>query len=273
MTTQDLAGDVRVGEILGACDRVLGEIGRRRHMFGWLRLPGAAADQWLAVDSYYPGNRIVVARTGEHDGLLSELVPAHGLRLVLVDAAQLTVEPAGLDSAVRRLVADLPPLARPRGPSPQAASGPRESAVARAFASATAAPERRRRAHARPMADSAPPERIVATGILIGVGLVGVLCAEIYVAMLALGDGHVLLAFGIALDGCARVLGTVAASRGGHRPWILPCVIGGSPAVALFALFQESGPVSTDPAPLGGLLSLVAIGVVGLALLGMLLGI
>jgi hypothetical protein len=275
MTTQHLAGEVSVAEILAGCDHVMGEIGRRRHMFGWLRLPDAAADEWLVVDAYYPGNRVVVARRGEHDALLSERVPAHGLRLLLLDPESLSAEPGGVNAAIRGMLSELPAVTRPTGRiAAGAPAEPRESAVARAFASATAKPKRSRAALSLPAADPAPPERAVAAGVAIGVALTAVLCAEIYLGLteLALGSGHVVLAFGIALDACARVLGTVAASRSGHRPWILPCVIGGSPAVALFALFQDSGPVSTDPAPLAGLLSLVAMGVVGLALVAMVLG-
>src|SRR5581483_4645650 len=176
---------------------------------------------------------------------------------------------------LRRMVDELPAIERASGRLPGTASGPRESAVARAFASATAPAERPRAARRTPLADPAPPERIVAAGVLVGLALVAVLCAEIYLGLteVALGTGQLLLAFGIALDACARVLGTVGAHRAGHRSWIVPCVLGGSPAVAIFALFQSSGPVSTEPAPLAGLLSLGAIGVVGLALLALVLGI
>jgi hypothetical protein len=47
----------------------------------------------------------------------------------------------------------------------------------------------------------------------------------------------------------------------------------GSPAVASFSLRQSDGPVMVDPAPLAGLLSLVAMGLVAVALLAALLGI
>ncbi len=336
MTTDSRAGAVLGAEILSACDRILGEVGRRQHMFGWLRLPDAPADEWLAVDAYYPGNRVVVACSGQHDALLSELVPAHGLRLLLVDPE----DPA----AVRPRLAELPAVKRPVDEPSSERAVPRGSAVAQAFSSALApghggdglaersvsrggggawgsvsrgpggdgaaersvsrggsgaaersvsrgpggdgaaersvsrggsgAAERSPRARGPAAADPFPPEGIVAAGVLVGVLVVAVLCGEIYLGVTqVLGAGHLLLAFGVALDASARVLGTVAASRVGHRSWILPCVLVGSPAVAMFALFQKTGPVGTDPAPLAGLLSLGAMAVIALALLGTVLGV
>lgn len=52
-----------------------------------------------------------------------------------------------------------------------------------------------------------------------------------------------------------------------------PCLLGGSPAVSAFTLFQRSGPVSVDPAPLAGLLAVLAMLVIAVALLTMTLGI
>ena len=46
--------------ILALCDRAIGEVGRRKHVFTWLRAPGSMAGEWLAVDAYYPGHRLVV---------------------------------------------------------------------------------------------------------------------------------------------------------------------------------------------------------------------
>src|SRR5512143_201285 len=83
--------------ILALCDRVVGEAGRRRHLFSWLRSPGSDTGQWLAVDAYYPGNRLVVV-CGEHsaedEDLYAALVPAHGLRLLYADADELGPDPA-----------------------------------------------------------------------------------------------------------------------------------------------------------------------------------
>jgi len=67
--------------ILSMCDDLLGEVGRRDHIFAWLRAPGAAADEWLPVDAYYPRARLVVicrSASRPHDAVYRELVPAHG---------------------------------------------------------------------------------------------------------------------------------------------------------------------------------------------------
>src|SRR5690349_20966326 len=100
MTTEGLGGgELVVGDvaaiapapsaasIVDDCDRLLGEVGRRQHRFGWLRVPDADTDQWLAVDAYYPSNRLVVLCREPptlHDALYQELIAAHGLRLLLV---------------------------------------------------------------------------------------------------------------------------------------------------------------------------------------------
>jgi hypothetical protein len=109
-----------------------------------------------------------------------------------------------------------------------------------------------------------------------GVGLVlgAVFLIEIYfgVAVLALDRGHVLVGFGLALDACARVLGTVAAERDGSSDWSWTCALGGSPFVAGFALWQERGPVLTEPAPLAGVVGLAACVVLGLAIALAILG-
>src|SRR5436309_7612858 len=108
-------------------------------MFGWLRVPDAAADEWLTVDAYYPGNRVVVTCSGVHDALLSERVPAHGLRLLLLDPDE---DPDELGD----LLAEMPPVERPTGQLSQVTSGSRGSALARAFASAITPQERPRTA-------------------------------------------------------------------------------------------------------------------------------
>lgn len=275
MTTESLAGEALVAEILAACDRLLGEIGRRQHMFGWLRLPGGEADQWLAVDAYYPGNRVVVACSGDHDSLLAELVPSHGLRLLRALPDDLAREPDGVSASLERMIAGLAPAVRPSGAVP-ASPVARESAVVRALTSMTQPVQRPRVDRRRPrVTEPERTERFVAAGLLVGIALVAVLCCEIYVGLeeVALGAGHVVLAFGIALDACSRVLGTVAAHRAEEPRWVWPCVIGGSPVVVMFALFQRSGPVTAEPAPLAGLLSVLALGTIAIALAATVLGI
>src|ERR1700716_1442569 len=60
-----------VSRLLDLCDGILGEMGRRRHLFAWLR-PPELDDGWLAVDAYYPASRLVVvcqSTPGAHDDL------------------------------------------------------------------------------------------------------------------------------------------------------------------------------------------------------------
>jgi hypothetical protein len=105
-------------------------------------------------------------------------------------------------------------------------------------------------------------------GFWVTLVLAAALIAEVYAGVGGLGidDGRPLLAFGIALDVCSRALGTIAASRAGQEGWALACALGGSPFVANFALFQLTGPVEVEPAPLAGLIALIACAVVALAI-------
>jgi hypothetical protein len=111
--------NLTVPSVLDLCDRVLGEIGRRSHLFAWLRAPGAGPQEWLAVDAYYPGNRLVVIcrdEPTEHDHLYAELVPAHGLRLLELAPSQLSADAAQAGLTLRRRIAELnlPPRPAPR---------------------------------------------------------------------------------------------------------------------------------------------------------------
>jgi hypothetical protein len=154
--------------ILSMCDHLLGEPGRRHHMFTWLRAPGSGTDEWLAVDAYYPRARLVVmcrSRRWPHDALYRELVPAHGLGL-------LTLDP-------------------------------------------------------------------------------------------------VVLGLAILIEALSRALGTVAAERAPRRGWACACAIVGAPVVAWVALAPGPARIEAEPAPLAGLLALLA-GVI--ALVGLLTG-
>jgi hypothetical protein len=101
-----------------------------------------------------------------------------------------------------------------------------------------------------------------------------VVCIEVYLGVVVVGldRGRWLLACGIVLDGGSRLLGTVAAGRVQRPTWAWGCAIVGSPAVAMFALFGPDGPVSTEPGPLAGLLSVLAVGVIAVAVVGGALG-
>jgi hypothetical protein len=132
--------------ILSLCDRVLGEIGRRSHLFAWLRAPGSGAQEWLAVDAYYPCNRLVVVCREERsadDDLYAELVPAHGLRLLRLvpselglDDADALADPQAAEEAVRGMIAllELPPGRLARSEREHEAEA-RDGAIARVAAS------------------------------------------------------------------------------------------------------------------------------------------
>jgi hypothetical protein len=177
-------------------------------------------------------------------------------------------EPA---AAPRPRRADVPARSR----AEDLAVGPRAEAVARAsrVVGARISPRQvviRPRAHP---ADGAPP--LDAPSVIVGAALAVILVLELYLAVyvVAIGAGNVLLAVGLALDAGARSLGAVAAVRCGRLDWAALCVLVGSPSVVSFALLQSNGPVKVDPAPLAGLLSLIAIGLVAVAILAALLGI
>jgi hypothetical protein len=303
--------------ILVACDRVLGEIGRRDHMFGWLRVPDADPPRWLAVDAYYPGNRLIALCGGHSEEvarLCGELAPTHGLRLLELAPRELDAS-EGLDGALERRLAELPPVVRPsgslpdrEGPGARAASLLPQPAtppvvrhkVGESRAAATARGVRfvathdppvpvdvidRKPAAAGPPRPTPPPVRrptpspvrrptpspvrrtLQAPGALVGLVVIAVLCLELYygVARFALGGGHVLLAFGLALDCCARALGTVSARRAGKNDWMWSCALIGSPAVAMFALYGGEGEPPPEPGPLAGLVSLSACAAVVIA--------
>jgi hypothetical protein len=105
--------------------------------------------------------------------------------------------------------------------------------------------------------------------------LAALLGVEVYLGatQVGLGRGLLLLAFGLALDACARALGTIAASKAGAQAWAWASALGGSPVVAVFALFRRSGPVEIDPAPLAGLIALLAVGILVVAVAVAALGI
>ena len=111
--------------VLDLCDQVLVETGRRQHRFDWLLGdPGASGKcVRLPVDSYWPNANLVVEyRERQHDQPLAhfdkpdrltvsgvhrglqralydarrdELIPAHGIRLIVVTPADLDATPRG----------------------------------------------------------------------------------------------------------------------------------------------------------------------------------
>src|SRR5947209_9931898 len=189
---------------------------------------------------------------------------------------------------VASALAPRPPQAQPQ---PRRVSAAHADAVARASRFASASSAVRQRPAPRPSPAPrpnrprrvAPPPRHVpprdrseaadveAVGLFLGLSLVALLLVEMYldVAKVALDAGHIVLAFGIAIDAVARALGTVAARRVGEPGWGWACAVFGSPAVISFTLLRGEDSVATDPAPLAGLLSLLAGAVIAVGLLGL----
>lgn len=119
----------------------------------------------------------------------------------------------------------------------------------------------------RPVGEpAAHPERV---GAVIGFALAVILLLEIYAGVVewGLNGGHLVLAFGLAIDVCARALGTIAAERAGEPDWGWWCALVGSPVVARFVLAGDRGPVTVEPAPLAGVLSCLALAALTIALL------
>jgi hypothetical protein len=273
--------------ILSMCDRLLGEVGRRSHMFGWLRAPrSGAADHanWLAVDAYYPRSRLVVMcrpSPTPHEALYREQIPAHGLGLLALDPAALGGDPDAAEATLARRLFDLehvphrtpgPPKAGPPnlGPSKPGPSKPGPSK--REAAQRTPRRERAKEPNWTAVTverTPVPPAVQQGLGMVVGLALAAALIAEIYLAVVvvALGAGRPLLGLAIALEACSRGLGTVAAERAGERGWACACAVGGAAVVAWFALAPREQRAETEPAPLAGLLALLAGVVAVLALL------
>jgi hypothetical protein len=235
--------------VLAICDRLLDEVGRRRHMFAWLRTPGGGAGEWLAVDAYYPRARLVViCRAGPdpHAALHRKLIPAHGLGLLMVDPDALGDDVGAVRATLAAKLFDLEHLTR------------RERAPAQVSEWTPVKVER--------MAVAPAVEQGV--GMVLGLALAAVLIFEVYLAVVhGFGAGRVVLAFAIALDACSRALGTAAAARAGERGWACACAIGGAPVAAWYALRRRGDDV--EPAPLAGLLAVLAG---ALALVGLIVG-
>lgn len=255
--------------VLGICDRLLGEVGRRHHIFAWLRAPGSAADEWLPVDAYYPRARLVVMcrpSPDPHDALYRELVPAHGLGLLRLDTDVLGEDEAAVETALAGKIFDLERIPRPAN---RPSSG--SPATVPPIAAPTAGPDVPPPAWTPVTVQRAAvaPAFEQGAGVLFGLGLAAVLIVEVYLGVvdLAFGAGRVMLGFAIALEACSRAIGTVAAVRAGERAWAGACAIVGAPLVIWFAFLRPPARTAADPAPLAGLLAGVAALVAVLALI------
>jgi hypothetical protein len=283
MTVDDLAQGVDVPEeeagtqrrvlpaptILAMCDRVLGEVGRRRHMFAWLRVPGSAADEWLPVDAYYPRARLVVmchGAPGPHDGLYREQIPAHGLGLLTLNPDVLGDDADAIEAALAAKIFDLEHLPRPASREAKRAAHASTPEPARAPKSDAPAPSW---TPVKVERTAVAPAMAQGLGLLVGLALAAILIVEVYlgVVQVAFTAGRVMLGFAIALEACSRAIGTVAAARSGDRGWAGACAIGGAPFVIWFAFWRPSGRSEIEPAPLAGLLAGVAVLLGVLALL------
>jgi hypothetical protein len=242
-------GFLPASAILATCDRLLDEVGRRRHVFAWLRAPGSSVGEWLAVDAYYPRARLVVMcrpAPGRHEGIYRELVPAHGLGLLMLDPTVLGDDPAELEAALARKLFDLehaPPRAAPADPRSQGAARRTPPADPQWT------PVKLKRTAVAPALEQG-------LGMVLGLALAGVLIAEVYLDVVyAFGAARIVLGFAIALEACSRALGTIAAAGSGKRAWAFACAIGGAPVVAWFALLRRAGRAEVDPTALAGLLA------------------
>jgi hypothetical protein len=261
---QETDGDRRgipAATILAMCDRVLGEVGRRRHMFSWLRVPGSASQEWLPVDAYYPRARLVVIcreAPGPHDGLYREQVPAHGLGLLTLDPNLMGDDEAAVEAALAARIFDLEHVPRP-APKPP---GP----VARASANDRPGPSW---TPVKVERTAVAPALEQGLGLVLGLALAAILIVEVYLGVVdvAFDAGRVMLGFAIALEACSRAIGTVAAARSGARGWACACAIGGAPVVAWFAFRRRSGLAEVESAALAGLLAGLALFLGVLALL------
>lgn len=247
------------------CDHLLGEVGRRHHMFAWLRAPGAGAGEWLAVDAYYPRARLVVmcrSSPGPHDALYRELVPAHGLGLLTLDPPLLGNDREAVRATLAAKFFDLEHLPRERPTLPPKTVDPPAPAPAAAAPEWTPVKLER---------TSVPRGLVQVLGVLAGLAFAALLIGEIYlgVIVVAFGADKLVLGLAILIEALSRAGGTVAAERAGRRGWACACAIVGAPVVAWVALVPRPGRIATEPAPLAGLLAVLA-GVV--ALVGVITG-
>lgn len=258
--------------ILSMVDDLLGEVGRREHMFHWLRAPGADVDEWLPVDAYYPRARLVVmcrSSLGPHDSIYRELVTAHRLGLMILDPAALGPDRQAAREAITAKMFDRERMPRGRGRAPTPTGLPSAATrPAREPERDTPAPEW---TPVKVEHTSVPRGYVHGAGVLAGLALAGIVILELYlgVIVVAFHDGRLVLGLAIVLEACSRVLGAIAAERAGESGWAFGCAIVGAPVVAWFALLRPSGRVEVEPAPLAGLLAVLAAVV---AVVGILIG-
>ncbi len=256
-TGQDQPGQLPA--VLNRFDWQLGEVGRRQHRFAWLRDP--STDEWIVVDAYYAGNHVVVIASTDPDvvRLCEQLIPEHSLFVLTVDPADLGGE-ADTDAvakAMRTRLAEGGWQGRDSIPftptvAVETASAPRSSPPA--APSGSVAPQR----------PSGRP-RTQADGLKLGAALVVAVVIELYVGFvkIGLGDGDVILGFGLLLDACARTVGMIAGAVAGDLDGAWTSVLFGSPA--LWSLGDEDF-TGNEPAKAARLTAIAAAIVVAFGL-------
>lgn len=259
--------------ILSLCDGLLGEAGRRHHMFAWLRAPGAGTGDWLAVDAYYPRARLVVicrSGSGPHDSLFREQIPAHGLGLLMLDPAVLGSDREAVKASLAAKFFDLEHVQRRRQRPARSPADRQRPAPEREPGSRQAADRGAPAPEWTPVkVERTPVPRgfVQGLGILAGLAFAALLIGELYLGVIkvAFGDSRLLLGLAIVLELLSRALGTVAAERAEERAWACACAIVGAPVVAWVTLFRRPR-IDSEPAPLAGLLAVLAGAVAILAL-------
>ena len=206
--------------ILSMCDSLLGEAGRRHHMFTWLRAPGAGAGRMAR------GRRVLPSRSacrhlplGRRAARLALPRARPGARARPADARPggARDRPGGREAVARQEVSR--PRARGAGAPPRPSA---TRAAARQRAGSAPSPPARRRRHGRRSRSSARPSPrgfVQALGMLAGLAFAALLILELYlgVIVVAFDDGRLLLGLAIVLEVLSRALGTVAAERAGRR--------------------------------------------------------
>jgi hypothetical protein len=143
---------------------------------------------------------VVICRSlpDAHDALYRDLVPAHGLGLLMLDPATLPGDMAGVQASLAARIFDLERV-------------PRKEVAARVVMGR----EARAEARGQPVAPEWTPVKVERTavapaveqgvGMIVGLALACVLIAEVYLDVVyVFGAGRVVLAFAIALEACSR---------------------------------------------------------------------
>jgi hypothetical protein len=260
----ETTGAARAGA-LDLCDRLLGEIGRREHRFAWLRTPGSDGQEWLAVDAYYPGNRVVICCSADPEAraLCAQLVPANGLHLVTIVPTELggdfqatalgireRLERSGWSPRPTPTATPAPVMAAAApAPSPTPRSGVPARRTTSAAASAAAATATR---------TPRSTEYDQRFGVAIGLALSAIVLLEAFLGVVVVGaeHGHLLLGLGIVLDAGARVIGTMTAGHDGDHETAWAALIVGSPVVVSF-----NRPEASETAKVAGVVATVALSV------------